>query len=181
MDLSPEGHKHVLILARNWWQDGISAQMALTLPSPHPPQGRGRYPRLTAINRSFGRLNSSAPLAMASASLVASTSPNQTALARRIRMDQRTLPLPYVPACTPTCCFIASLNPPYLGETRRASAGCRESGLRFAPPCRSSAGVGNDVSPERETGFRGEVVGRSTSWRSSSQTWTALRLGRCSL
>src|SRR5262249_11815081 len=33
--------------------------------------------------------NSSAPLAMASASLAASTSPTQTAFARRIRMDQR--------------------------------------------------------------------------------------------
>ena len=35
-------------------------------------------------------------------------------------------PEPYryltVPPCTPRCCVRASLNPPYLGETRRASA-----------------------------------------------------------
>jgi hypothetical protein len=44
--------------------------------------------RFTAINGSFGCLKASAPLTMASASLVASTSPSQTALARRI--DQLT-------------------------------------------------------------------------------------------
>jgi hypothetical protein len=47
-----------------------------------------RY-RLTAINRSFGWPKVSAPLAMASTSLAASTSPSQTALAGRTKIDQR--------------------------------------------------------------------------------------------
>jgi hypothetical protein len=71
------------------------------------------YARLTAINLSFGCLNSSAPLAMASASLVASTSPSQTAFERRTKMDQRTK---FVPTG-----FFANPLKPVTGANFRAS------------------------------------------------------------